>query len=177
MFYRTARQKQLQSRSATENTGTTTGHLSVASTIDTRQSDFAATLHSQTVPVAENLPACTEKISVVSIYLASLAPGSRRTIRQSLAVLADILTSGVQNENQFDWHRLDPARIERLRTELAARFAPATANKMLSARRGTLRTCRALGLLSETDCRAATAVRNLAVRPALRLISGQSQVA
>jgi integrase/recombinase XerD len=56
----------------------------------------------QLTPVA-NLPN-QENPSLV--YLASLAPGSRRTMRQALDVIADILTAGACDHRTLLWGAL-----------------------------------------------------------------------
>ena len=40
------------------------------------------------------------------VYLASLSPGSRRTMRQALDVVAGIVSGGALNAETMDWARL-----------------------------------------------------------------------
>ena len=61
------------------------------------------------------------------VFLARLSAGSRRTMRDALDTIAGLLTSRRCDAETLDW------------------YAPATANKMLSALRGILRECWRLG--------------------------------
>jgi hypothetical protein len=98
----------------------------------------------------ENVQSEIENLNVISIYLGSLAPGSRRTMRQALAVIADILTSGTEAEN-----------VRQVRENLSSRYSPATANKMLSAVRGVLKASQQTGLMSAEDYQAAASISNV----------------
>ncbi len=69
-------------------------------------------------------------------YLASLAPGSRRGVRSSLQVCAELLSSGSCDWQSMPWQALGPQHTQALRSELADRYAAATANKMLASVRG-----------------------------------------
>jgi integrase len=89
-----------------------------------------------------------------AVYLASLAAGSRRTMRGALDTIADDLVPGA-DARSFPWQELRYQHTAAVRATLAARLSPATANKMLSALRGVLRTCRRLGLMSAEDATAA----------------------
>jgi site-specific recombinase XerC len=82
-----------------------------------------------------------------AIYLASLAPGSRRTMRGALRTIARILT-GETDELQVPWHLVDYAHATIVRTVLAERLAPATANRMLASLRGTLKAAFKLGVIT-----------------------------
>jgi site-specific recombinase XerD len=81
----------------------------------------------------------------VLMYLARLAPGSRRTMRQSLDTVAAILSSGRTDALTLDWSRLAYQHTAAVRAALAERYAPATANKMLAAIRGVLKEVWRLG--------------------------------
>lgn len=95
------------------------------------------------------------------VYLAGLAPGARRTMRQALNMLAAELTAGACDAVSCPWAALRFQHTAALRSWLAARYAPATANKMLSALRGTLRAARELGLMTADDYQAAAGVRSI----------------
>ena len=84
------------------------------------------------------------------VYLASLAPGSRRGMRSSLQVCAELLSSGQCDWQSLPWHELGPQHTQALRAALADRYAAASANKMLAATRGVLRAAWELGQI-ETD--------------------------
>jgi site-specific recombinase XerD len=83
----------------------------------------------------------------VAIYLAGLAPGSRRTQTAALRIIA-MLVSGEATEMKLPWWALDYAHTTAIRAKLAERFAPATANRMLAAMRGVLKASFKLGLMS-----------------------------
>jgi integrase len=73
-----------------------------------------------------------------AVYLASLSQGSRRTMRHALDTIADMLTPGA-DAFTFLWAALRYQHTQAIRTQLAERYAPATANKMLTAMRNTLK--------------------------------------
>ena len=82
----------------------------------------------------------------VAVYLAGLAPGSRRTQRAALRVIAMLVAPGA-TELTLPWWALDYAHTTAIRSRLAERFAPATSNRMLAALRGTLKSAFKLGLI------------------------------
>jgi site-specific recombinase XerD len=82
-----------------------------------------------------------------AVYLSRLAPGSRRTMRQALDICAGIITDGRDDARSLRWQDLRYQHTQAIRTDLAARYAPATANKMLAALRGVLREAWRLGLV------------------------------
>jgi site-specific recombinase XerD len=73
------------------------------------------------------------------VYLAHLAPGSRRTMRQSLDMVAALLTGGRASMLTLPWHHLQYAHTTAVRSAVAEHYAPATANKILAALRGVLK--------------------------------------
>src|SRR3954447_12240235 len=99
------------------------------------------------------------------VYLAQLSPGSRRTMRTALNTIAELLgvapviqeTSSargrraVETLRYCDWASLRYQHTLVLRTLLAERYKPATANKMLAALRRVLLEARRLGLMSPDD--------------------------
>jgi integrase/recombinase XerD len=122
------------------------------------------------------------------VYLASIGEGSRRTIHQSLASLASMI---VQSEVEtataakgspstrgrakaggegtdpitLRWEHLRRADTAKLRVELKDRYAPSTANKMLSALRRVLRTCRDMKLMTEADFQVAASLEWVKASP------------
>ena len=86
-----------------------------------------------------------------AVYLARLAPGSRRTMRAALATIADLLTDGTADCFALPWHLLRYQHTQAVRALLAARYAPATVNKHLAALRGVLQEAWRLGLMEATD--------------------------
>src|SRR5262245_29708162 len=86
-----------------------------------------------------------------AVFLARLAPGSRRTMRGALETVAAILTSGRATADQIDWSALRYQHVAAIQHALASRFRPATANKVLSAVRGTLKDAWRLGHLTADE--------------------------
>jgi integrase len=89
------------------------------------------------------------------VYLARLAQGSRRTMAESLDIVAGLLTSNQCNRHTLQWSALRYQHTAALRTLLAELYAPATANKMLAAVRGVLQEAWRLGQMSAEDYRRA----------------------
>src|SRR3954467_10161173 len=81
-----------------------------------------------------------------TIYLASLAEGSRRTMREALNTIATLLgVSEIRNAASQDvrclttpWGQLRYAHTVAIRSTLAEKYAPATANKLFAALRRVL---------------------------------------
>ena len=73
------------------------------------------------------------------VYLASLAPGSRRAMRGALNTVAALLTGGRYDAWNLPWGELRFSHTQAVRAALAERYAPAMANKCLAAMRGTLK--------------------------------------
>lgn len=93
------------------------------------------------------------------VYLASLSPGSRPAMRGSLQVVAELLTGGRCSWETMAWHLLRVQHTQALRSQLADRYASSTANKMLAALRGTLRTAWELGQVNTDPYQRAISVR------------------
>lgn len=114
------------------------------------------------------------------VYLARLAPSSRRTMRRALATIAGLLTGGADEEGRpwtdvevFPWWALRYEHTSAVRREIAERYAPATANRSLSALRGVLQETWRLGLMSAEDYHRAADLKNVSAStlPAGREIS------
>ena len=88
-----------------------------------------------------------QSLSPSDRYLQALAPGSRRTMTQAVGVLEGLLTG--DEKAGPDWAELGREDVLTLRRQLAERYAPSTANKMLAAFRGVMRACRDAGNISE----------------------------
>ena len=84
--------------------------------------------------------------SPAAVYLAQLAPSGRRTMRQALDTMAQLL--GQSDALSCPWARLRYQHTAALRTVLAERYAPATANKMLAALRRVLKEAWQLGQMT-----------------------------
>jgi integrase/recombinase XerD len=76
------------------------------------------------------------------VYLESLSPGSYWAVRHSLETIAEILAGEDADPWTFPWHELRYQHTARVRRELVQRYAPATVNKMLSARKSSPRPVR-----------------------------------
>lgn len=95
------------------------------------------------------------------VYLARLSKGSRRTMADALDTVAGILSSGRADALSMPWPALRYQHTAAVRAELAERYAPATANKILAALRGVLAECFRLGLISAEDHARASDVRGI----------------
>jgi len=82
-----------------------------------------------------------------SVYILKQAASTQATQRSALARVAAILLDKGADPETFRWHELNYGDVARLRGELVATFAPATANRIMAAVRGTLREAWAAGLL------------------------------
>jgi site-specific recombinase XerD len=100
-------------------------------------------------------------------YLAGLAPRSRVTQAKALRTVCGIV-GGVDNPATFPWHRVTFAHSAALRQELAARYAPATTNRLLAAWRGALRAAWRLGIVDESVFLRAIDVRDVRLSGRLR---------
>lgn len=111
------------------------------------------------------------------VYLASLAPGSRRTMQTALNTIAALLgvppvvyvlpgangrpKRDVRTFQDCPWHALRYQHTIAIRSLLAERYRPATANKLLAALRRVLLESRRLGLLSPDDYTRATDIADI----------------
>ena len=93
------------------------------------------------------------------VYLASLAPGSRRTMRQALDVVASILTAGLCDHLTMPWVHLRFQHTQAVRSVLMERYSPKTANKMLSALKQTLKVAWNLGYLTAEEYQRAVSLK------------------
>lgn len=87
----------------------------------------------------------------VAVYLARLAPGSRRSQEDALETMASLLTGGRIGIEELPWQRLGYQHTQALRAVLAERYSPATANRHLAALRGVLREAWRLRLMTAED--------------------------
>ena len=118
------------------------------------------------------------------VYLAGLAAGSRRTMRQALYSVACIIgrsepTPASEPEQlatiaALPWGSLRFQHTAAVRSELLTRYAPPTANKTLSALRGVMRAAWRLGQLTGEEYQKAVdlqAIKGGASEPAGRALS------
>jgi len=99
-----------------------------------------------------------------AVYLAGLSEGSRPTMVDSLNIAADLLSAGRANARTLPWPSLTYAEMQALRATLESRYAPATANKILSAVRGVIREAWRLELISSDSCKRITDVPSIKAR-------------
>jgi len=83
-----------------------------------------------------------------AVYLASLGSGSRRTMRQSLGMIASLLSGGRADVRSLKWEALRYQHCQAVRTALSEKYAPGTTNKMLASLRGVLKEAWRLSLMS-----------------------------
>jgi site-specific recombinase XerD len=103
-------------------------------------------------------------------YLASLeSPRSRKTQHQTLRRLCRQLWNS--EPEAFSWHGLGYAEMVALRSWLSERYAPSTANRILSGVRRVLHHARRLGLMAEGQYAAAVDLRPVRGQ---RLIPGRA---
>lgn len=119
-----------------------------------------ASLVLQTPPVLTEQPA--------AVYLSGLGPGSRRTMRQALNVIAQILTNGSADYLTLDWPALRYKHTAALRAALTEKYAPATTNKMLGGLRQVLRQALLLDLMDPQDYARVIAVKGIKSSTELR---------
>jgi site-specific recombinase XerD len=125
---------------------TTRGH--VASVADGTPAVAPAILVPPAIPIAGRPPGDENPVLA---YLARLSPGSRRTMRASLETIARLASGGEVGALDFPWWMLRYQHSEAIRGRLAEGYAPTTANKMLSAMKGVLKSCWRLGLMTADE--------------------------
>jgi len=93
------------------------------------------------------------------VYLASLASGSRRTMRHALDTIAQVVKPSATAET-FAWQVLQFQHVAAIRVRLVEHgYASTNCNKMLCALRGTLKTAFHLGLMGSDQLTRALAVK------------------
>jgi site-specific recombinase XerC len=86
-----------------------------------------------------------------AVYLAQLKQSSRRPQKQALDLVASLLTSGAADCLTLNWAAVRYQHTAAVRGRLLDRYAPATANRILSALRGVLAQAWLLGQMSAED--------------------------
>lgn len=106
------------------------------------------------------------------VYMARLAPGSRRSMTGSLVTIAALLSSSSTWET-LPWSSLRYQHTQAVRAKLDEMFAPSTTNRHLAALRGVLREAWRLGLIDGDDYHKAVDVPSVRVEslPAGREVS------
>ena len=85
------------------------------------------------------------------VYLSQLAIGSRRTMRESLEHIAQMVSEGDLDASNFPWSELRYQHTQAIYTHLLETRAPATANKMMAAVGRVLKEAWKLGQMSAED--------------------------
>src|SRR5918997_3144723 len=101
--------------------------------------DDAAMIQLESAPADRN-PA--------AVYLSRLGRGSRRTMEQALHTIAQLIAGDQYDAFTLPWAALEYQHTQAVRTVLVDTYAPATANKMLSALRGVLKEAWRLGQMT-----------------------------
>lgn len=111
-----------------------------------RRGLYGALMLPETIPspAVELVPAGPPNPAL--IHVASLSPGTRPSSINSLRIIAGIVAPGAAWD-VFPWWQLRAEHIGAIRAELAGRYAPATANKMLVTLRSVMRAGWRLGLI------------------------------
>ena len=82
------------------------------------------------------------KSNAAQRYLASLAPSGRKPQRWALRFMAFVWKRHpVKDASRLAWNRISTRDVDRIRQELAAKYAVSTANRALTALRQVLRFC------------------------------------
>src|SRR6202521_4177703 len=88
----------------------------------------------------------------VAVYLARLAPSSRRTMLAALNAMGNLLSDDRCDAWSLAWPQLRYRHTTAVRALLAdGRYAPSTANRHLAALRGVLKECWRLGYVNAEE--------------------------
>ncbi len=109
-----------------------------------------------------------------AVYLASLSESGRRTQKQALNTVAELLTGGYADALTCNWGAVRYQHTAAIRTKLSENYSPATANKMLSALRRVLKESWKLGYMGAEGYHRAASVENVTgeTLPSGRELSG-----
>lgn len=95
-------------------------------------------------------------------YLAGLANARARVVqRQALDKIAELVTGESGQAITFPWHGLRYQHVRAIRAQLAERYSPATANRMLAALRRAVKECWRLGYMTADEMARACDVANV----------------
>jgi site-specific recombinase XerD len=93
-------------------------------------------------------PPAKRSISPAEVYIQSLtSPASRRVQRSALGTVAGFF--GDHPLELTPWQQIEYRHMVKIRAVLAEHYAPATANRLLTAVRGVMKTCWRMGLISQ----------------------------
>ena len=77
----------------------------------------------------------------IDVYLSGLGEDSARVMGSAFDSVADILSDGKVSPQGLAWHLIKPEHVNALRGRLQKLYAPATANRYLTALRAVLKSC------------------------------------
>ena len=100
------------------------------------------------------------------VYLSSLGPSSRRTMRSALDAIARVVSGGEATAETLPWHMLRRQHTAAVRAALADRYGVRTANRFLAALRGALREALELGLMDAESFQRASRIKTIRGKPA-----------
>lgn len=103
-----------------------------------------------TSPIAPTAGAQPQNPAAVYVSRFTTQVG-RQTMYQALRTIAALLDPSSPDVFTFPWHQVRHHHTQAVRTILAERYAPATANKLIAALRGVLKTAWRMGLMSMED--------------------------
>jgi integrase len=106
---------------------------------------------SNSIPALALVEALPADRNPAAVYLGRLSPGSRRTMRQALDVIANVISAGTADATTLDWSALRYQHAQAIRSAVASRYSIASSNKILAALRGVVREAWRLGQVSAED--------------------------
>lgn len=105
----------------------------------------------------------TPNMNPATVFLSRFTSAqSRRVMTSSLCILGSLLLNQkVTDPRTVEWHKLRYPHVQRLRAMLVeeSKYAPATANRHLSALRGVIEECWQLGLMTREESAQIQAVK------------------
>ncbi|BBD62915.1 phage integrase (plasmid) [Nostoc sp. HK-01] len=97
------------------------------------------------------------------IYLSTLSPGSKPTMKHSLNLIAQLVTDHQADHLTLNWSGLRYKHTLALRTALIQKYEPATVNRILCALRGVLKQALHSGLINPIDYARAVDIQSVKV--------------
>ncbi|MBD2303489.1 tyrosine-type recombinase/integrase [Nostoc sp. FACHB-190] len=111
--------------------------------------------------VLTSTPPLTKHPAIV--YLSTLSPGSKPTMKHSLNLIAQLLTEHQADHLTLNWSELRYKHTLALRTALIQKYEPATVNRILCALRGVLKQALHSGLIHPIDYARAVDIKSVKV--------------
>ncbi|MEO8889959.1 MAG: site-specific integrase [Coleofasciculaceae cyanobacterium] len=120
---------------------------------DERVAPITPTDHPNPLALSTPLPLT---LHPAAVYISNLGPRSKRIMRHALNASAHLLTDGACDLMSLDWSKLRYQHTAALRAVFINKYAPTTANRMLTALRCVLKEARRLKQISFEDYEDAT---------------------